>query len=262
MTFDVAEYHALVKLLYEHPEWRAEMRQLLLSEEILTLPAVVRELSVIVKELAEAQKRTEQRVEELTEAQKRTDEQLRLLTQRVDALTEAQRELTKAQERTERRVEGLVTRVGELSGYLLEGRYRQRPLSYFNRLLSRAEAVDVVDVLPAEMELSEEALEDLLALDVLIRGQLKPRFAERLGFSRVWLVVEISGQIEYSDVERTWERAMLLQKCGLPTIGVVGGKGITQNALDVAQSKGVIVQLERQLMYVDEALNYLQRQAE
>ncbi|MCX8062607.1 MAG: hypothetical protein N3D16_08495 [Anaerolineales bacterium] len=62
MTFDIAEYHQFVELLYKRPEWRAELRQLLLSEDILTLPQVVREL-------AEAQKRTEQRVEELAQAQ-------------------------------------------------------------------------------------------------------------------------------------------------------------------------------------------------
>ncbi|MCX8026928.1 MAG: hypothetical protein N3A62_03585, partial [Thermodesulfovibrionales bacterium] len=42
------------------------------------------ELQIVVKELAEAQKRTEQRVEELAEAQKRTE-------QRVEELAEAQK---------------------------------------------------------------------------------------------------------------------------------------------------------------------------
>jgi hypothetical protein len=49
------------------------------------------ELKTIVKELAEAQKRTEVRVEELAEAQRRTEERLNQLTIRVDQLTEAQR---------------------------------------------------------------------------------------------------------------------------------------------------------------------------
>ncbi len=65
------------------------------------------ELKEIVRELAEAQKRTEQRVEELAEAQKRTE-------QKVEELAEAQKrteqkveELAEAQKRTEQRVEEL-----------------------------------------------------------------------------------------------------------------------------------------------------------
>ncbi len=65
------------------------------------------ELKDVVAELAEAQKRTEQRVEQLAEAQKRTE-------QRVEQLAEAQKrteqrveQLAEAQKRTEQRVEQL-----------------------------------------------------------------------------------------------------------------------------------------------------------
>jgi hypothetical protein len=52
------------------------------------------ELKAVVRDLAEAQKRTELRVEELAEAQKRTE-------LRLEELTEAQKELAAAQKRTE-----------------------------------------------------------------------------------------------------------------------------------------------------------------
>jgi chromosome segregation ATPase len=135
MPFDVAEYLQLVELLYKRPEWRAELRQLLLSEDILNLPQVVRELAEAqkrteqrveelakaqkrteqrVEELAEAQKRTEQRVEELAEAQKRSEERIGRLEIAVAELAEAQKrteqcveELAEAQKRTEQRVEEL-----------------------------------------------------------------------------------------------------------------------------------------------------------
>ena len=63
--------------------------------------AEFQELRVVVNELAEAQKRTEERVEELAQAQKRTEE-------RVE-------ELAQAQKRTEERVEELVQRMEELA---------------------------------------------------------------------------------------------------------------------------------------------------
>jgi len=80
-----------------------------------------RELKDTVAELAEAQKRTEQRVNELAEAQKRTEQRVNELAeaqkrteQRVNELAEAQKrteqrvnELAEAQKRTEQRVNEL-----------------------------------------------------------------------------------------------------------------------------------------------------------
>ena len=79
------------------------------------------ELKGIVKELAEAQQRTEQRVEDLAEAQQhlaetqqRTEQRVEDLAkaqqrteQRVEELAEAQQHLVEAQQRTEQRVEEL-----------------------------------------------------------------------------------------------------------------------------------------------------------
>ncbi len=114
MTFDIQDYYRLSQLLREHPEFREEMRRMLLSDEILTLPELVRELAAAqkrteerVEELAAAQKRTEERIEELAAAQKRTDE-------RLDQLSAAVQELAAAQKRTEERVEALEGSVGRL----------------------------------------------------------------------------------------------------------------------------------------------------
>jgi chromosome segregation ATPase len=72
------------------------------------------ELKEIVKELAEAQKRTEIKVEELAEAQKKTETRLTRLEVVVEELAEAQKrteikveELAEAQKRTEIKVEEL-----------------------------------------------------------------------------------------------------------------------------------------------------------
>ncbi len=87
------------------------------------------ELTNAVKELAEAQKRTEQRldsltlkVEELAEAQKRTEQRLDSLTLKVEELAEAQKrteirveELAEAQKRTEQRLDSLTLKVEELA---------------------------------------------------------------------------------------------------------------------------------------------------
>ncbi|MCS7248491.1 MAG: hypothetical protein NZ840_09640, partial [Anaerolineales bacterium] len=87
---DYTEFRRWIDTLYQHPEWRAELRRLVLTDEILELPTLVREIAGIVRELAEAQRRTEERLEvlarrvdELAEAQRRTEERLEALARRV-----------------------------------------------------------------------------------------------------------------------------------------------------------------------------------
>jgi hypothetical protein len=60
-----------------------------------------------VEELAQAQKRTEERVEELAQAQKRTEERVEELAQAQKRTEERVEELAQAQKRTEERVEEL-----------------------------------------------------------------------------------------------------------------------------------------------------------
>lgn len=45
MPFTVEEFYDLIRLLEERPEWRAELRRLTLTDELLALPELVRELA-------------------------------------------------------------------------------------------------------------------------------------------------------------------------------------------------------------------------
>ena len=90
MAFDVQNYKEFIRFLTEHPEWRSELRQLLLMDELV-------ELREAIHSLTKAQQRTEERVERLVEAQARTEE-------RVGRLEEAMERLAEAQARTEERV--------------------------------------------------------------------------------------------------------------------------------------------------------------
>jgi outer membrane murein-binding lipoprotein Lpp len=107
MAFTIEDVQDLIRLLAERPEWRAQLRPLILGDEFERLPR-------IVEELAEAQRRTEARVGELVEAQQRTEARVDTLAERIERLTEGQErlgarveELAEAQRRTEARVEEL-----------------------------------------------------------------------------------------------------------------------------------------------------------
>ncbi|MCS7061638.1 MAG: hypothetical protein RMN25_10815 [Anaerolineae bacterium] len=55
MTFGIAGFREFTNALREQPAWRAELRRLALTDEILELPAVVNLLSEEVVERAEAE---------------------------------------------------------------------------------------------------------------------------------------------------------------------------------------------------------------
>ncbi len=136
MAFTVQEYSDLIRLLREHPEWRLELRHLLLPEDYLELPAIARNLAeaqqrteqALVR-LAEAQQRTEECVEALAEAQRRGEERVARLEAAVERLAEAQarteervarleaavERLAEAQARTEERVARLEAAVERLA---------------------------------------------------------------------------------------------------------------------------------------------------
>jgi len=122
MAFTIKDFHDLIVVLERQPEWRAELRRLVLTDEMLSLPRLVQELVEAqrhteeqVRELAEAQRRAEERmtgleaaVERLAEAQRRTEE-------RVSALEAAVERLAEAQRRTEERVSALEAAVERLA---------------------------------------------------------------------------------------------------------------------------------------------------
>jgi len=240
MAFTVRDFHDLVKLLSEHPEWREELRALLLSPEILSLPQLLRELGEKVDRLAEAHlraeerlsrleerfSRLEERVAELAEAQARTEKVLAELAQRMTTLVEAQR-------RTE-------ADVADLKGMTLELRYRDRAPAYFAKILRRArllsdpELMELLDSEKAREVLSEEEREDLLLADLILWGRRKSDGAE------VYLVGEVSWVVDCGDVERARRRADLLGRLGVTAIPVVTGRTLTEEADQLAREKKVL----------------------
>ena len=118
------------------------------------------ELKEIVRELAEAQKRTEERVRELAEAQKRTEQRLEELAQAQKRTEERLEELAQAQKRTEERLDSLAQRVEELA----EAQKRTD-----ERLDSLAQRVEE---LAQAQRRTEEALADLIKEHAKTREQL------------------------------------------------------------------------------------------
>jgi ATP phosphoribosyltransferase regulatory subunit HisZ len=74
--FGMSDFREIIEALEQHPEWRAELRRLILTEELLTVPATV-------SQLVQSQQHTDEQIRQLTQAQRQTTEQIQQLTEQA-----------------------------------------------------------------------------------------------------------------------------------------------------------------------------------
>jgi predicted nuclease with TOPRIM domain len=236
MAFTIEDFRDLIGLLGQHPEWRTELRRWVLSDDLLALPQTMHEL-------AEAQRRTEERVGQLAVRMDELTQRMDELTQRMDQLTQRVDQLAQRMDQLTVRMEQLVevqTRMGSdlerLKGSDLERRYRERAHAYFSRLfrrihvLSGDELMALLEAAITHKQLSEEEADDILQTDVVLRGRRREDGTEVYG------VVEVSWGIGLSDVQRASTRATLLSRTGMPAIPIVAGFWMTPEAQEPARA--------------------------
>jgi len=271
MGMTIQDLHDLIRLLQEHPDWRAELRRVLLTSELLELPELVREivaiqrrhselleqhsreiseLRALVVQLIEAQRRTEQRVEELAEAQRRTE-------QRVEELAEAQRqtEVQIAASRAEtdarfqelaeeiRRLSRTVDRLAEWqrgeSGRREGEQYEQHTLRRAPNLFAGGEGGNAIEF-SVRRRVSRW-------LQPYYQGQQMPEpLADPLLADIIWwkgdevVVAEVSQKVNGQDVRRAKLRANTLREVGVQAMPVViGEEWATPESQALAQQEEV-----------------------
>jgi hypothetical protein len=240
---EVEDFQDLIRLLQARPEWRADLRRVVLTDELLALPEQVARLQVETDrrfhELAEAQRRTEERVAALAEAQNRINEQIAALTRVVYALTED--------------VRVLKIDVGDLKGDNLERRYREKAPAYFGRLvrrmrvLSAEELAGLLEDAVEQGQLTEAEKDEAILAGVVVRGRYQGSGAE------VYLVIEVSWGVGVHEVERAVQRAAVLGKLGIPALPVVAGKAVTAQAEQLAHQKHVWQVIDGQAVFPQSA---------
>ena len=255
MALTLEDVKGLLRVLAQHPEARAELREMIVPPEMDMLRQAL-------AELAEAQRRTEERLgvlaermdalaermDALAEAQRRTEERLGVLAERMDALAEAQRQMTAqlrevvhAQAQTEEALKRLIDVTGGMRGEMLELTYQRKAVAYFGPLLRGMRVVPLNEVADQlEDRLSRDLVDEILRLDLLLTG--RPRHeGDR---PEVWLAVEVSWIIYPSDVERAERRAAILRQAGLLAIPVVAGRAVNEEAEHDAEAHAVLLVLD------------------
>jgi hypothetical protein len=165
------------ELLAGFPEPQAELmaRVFVQAHDELVTKAEFNELTGVVRELAEAQKRTELRVEELAEAQQR--------------LTEAQQRLAEAQSRTEWAVKDLAKQVGGLSNSL-GGSLEDCACDLVPELLEKHWGMTIASAGPEDVTVGRKHRE----FDVVVRGAI--------GGRPVTVVCETKATVSAAEVEK------------------------------------------------------------
>ena len=213
MPFTVKEFRDLIRILEEKPEWRAELRRLVLTEELLSLP----------EQVAALRAETERRFQEMAAEISRLSAAVAKLEAAVAKLEVGMGDLVKTQKR-------LIIDVADLKGERLERRYRERAPAYFRGLIRRARALtteDLDELLEPAVDrghLSEDEAKEVLHSDVVVRGR------RREDDSEVYLVVEVSSGVGPGDVERAARRAEILSRSGVAALAVLAGERITADA--------------------------------
>ena len=236
MAFTIADVRDLVRLLDEQPEWRAEVRRRLLSDELLAMPEQIaeqrRDIQRIEEQIAEQRR-------EMLEQRRETDRRFQQVEDQIAALT--------------RTVDTIRDEVGELKGDSLERRYREKAGAYFGRLLRRTHVLTddelnkLLDDAVTQGVLTEDESDDLIWADAVVRGRRREDRAQ------VVAVAEVSWGVGIKDVERASRRADLLARLGFTTMPVVGGKAVTREAAELARQQGVWQLFDGRLVAPDAA---------
>lgn len=205
MVFTVSDFQGLLRILDQHPEWREELRRRLLTDELLALPAVVRDLA-----------------------------------ERMDRLAVGMEELAKAQASTQIQLNRLGGYVGRMAGSLFEMRFAERAPAYMGHLarrlrpIVRSRLADLLEDAVDAGQLTREERDDALSADLVLSGRRREDGAE------AYFVVEASIGVGTSDVGRAKSRAAVLAKLGRPAVPVVAGAVIDELARQMAEGSGVV----------------------
>jgi chromosome segregation ATPase len=233
-----------LKALKEDPEFAAEARALLLSEDLLNLPPKFDRLEKKVDKIEERVDRIEKRVDRIEERgdriEKRVDrieEKVNRIEERVDRIEKDVSKLKDDVGKLTNRVDRLEKDVAYLKGSDRERWYRDRAHAIFGRVILKGrpfeeKAAEILWEACKRGQISKEERDEVLSADLLWSGEREGEF--------VVLVVEVSFTISQDDVERAKKRAEILRKLGILAIPVVRGVEVEK---DVKQD-GVVCILD------------------
>ena len=261
MAFTVSDVRDLLRVLRENPEWKEEVRRELLGEEILSLPALVRQNSEAIDRLAEQMTRSEARLEGVEARLEGVEARLEGVETRLEGVEARLEGVETRLGGVETRLEGVETGlqalrsdfgvlaadVGQLKGYALEARFRERADGIFGRWIRRVKVVKPRDLAAFEAaddagRISEAEAHAVRLLDLIVTG----RRGRGDDAEEVMFAVEVSSTIDNGDVTRAADRAEILSGLGYPAEPVAAGNTASEAVIGLARERGVFLVVDPQ----------------
>lgn len=254
MPFSVEDIRDLVRILDEKPEWRAEVRRLILNGELAAVHDQIAEsraatdqhLQQVERQIADSHAATARRIDAIEQRIGAVEQRISAVEQRIseidlriDAIHQEIAELRAADERHTQAIKALTVDVADLKGYGLEERYRRMAHANFGsfmrrtRVMKRNDHGRLVDDAESAGLLSDREAAELLWADLIVRGRRKSNDDE------VYLAVEVSWTIGESDVERAARRAALLARVKSPALAVAAGRFLSEEVAARARDENV-----------------------
>lgn len=232
----IQDLQDLIRLLEEHPHWRTQLRQVLLTQEVLELPERMNQLTHTVEALSHTVEHLSRTVEQILLVQQGLQTRMEHMQTRMEHMETRMEHMETRQDRMEVSLNRLEKRVGNLEGKMLEQEWRYKFPSKLGRILKRPQILsDAILEDTLDDYLSELEADDVRNLDLIITGRLKPTQQE------IWIALEISKTVDISDVERASRRAQLLNQTPYQTIPGVAGEEITDEASIMAETLQVLI---------------------
>ncbi len=244
MTFTVRDYQDLLSLLNAHPEWRDDLRRAIFNEDFLSLPQIVRELAAAQKRTEERMEMLAQRMDELAAAQKRTEERVEMLAQRMDELAAALKrteervdELAAAQKRTEERLDKVE----------VEMRKTRNELAKLSSMLGVSLEDEAGNVLATVMrQKGYRVLQEASGLRFYGDVDVVLPVEDRQG-RQLWVLLEAKMRLSRSDVLKwaqrsrstKWRQALEKVGCYPPYLIYMYAMRVDVSAREALQEKGI-----------------------
>ena len=256
-TVSVREF---MEALRADPELRAEVRREILGADLLTLPELVRENTLAIRELRVVVAQNSADIRDLREVVAQNSADIRQNSADIQELRLVVAENSRAILQNSADIRELRVLVEALTGVVkllsddshwLKGRmlqldYSRNPFFILGglryrkvRVLNLRELAALDDAVESGL-INHDAYDAVQRLDLLVAGRAG-HGAEAHDFA---LAIEVSFTIDQDDIDRVVQRAATLRLCGYPAEPAVAGRAISEQASERARESGVAVLIE------------------
>ena len=269
MVVEIRTSQDLLNLLDNNEEFRRAARRALLTDDLLELPDLVREMQqtqrLMIQQMDQLAERMDRMQEVTNERFDRMDDRMERMEGRQERMDDRMGRMEGRQDRMESTMTSMDRRIGDIDGRLrgwelergavgrllprLAQRYdvaRIRAVSADSsrsavrvRAVWETRFVEAVEAGVDEGRITEDEADALDRTDIVARGR------RRVDRAELWFAVQASATLDNNDIERAATGAVALRNLsGDRAVAVVYGRRIAGQQRDRAEELGVAVILD------------------